>query len=255
MRPAVSSAYRYRYYRRSGASGASAGWTVFTILIAQAIGMSLLLLAGVLVALAGSRSVAGTGVTVLALVIVLAAGAVLVRRDLVLRLAGGLIRGVRRLTGRWRADEQARVGARIESTLARMREIPLSPRSTAAIVALAAAVWFSDFGCLVFSFRAVHAAVPWHGVLLAYGAAQVVGSFPVVPGGFGIVEGSLAVILTAYGTGQVPALATAITFRVVNFWLAIVVGWLAVAVIAIRARRAGPASTGEDLAAADSGAG
>ena len=238
--PAVSSAYRYRYYRRSGASGASAGWTVFTILIAQAIGMSLLLLAGVLVALAGSRSVAGTGVTVLALVIVLAAGAVLVRRDLVLRLAGGLIRGVRRLTGRWRADEQARVGARIESTLARMREIPLSPRSTAAIVALAAAVWFSDFGCLVFSFRAVHAAVPWHGVLLAYGAAQVVGSFPVVPGGFGIVEGSLAVILTAYGTGQVPALATAITFRVVNFWLAIVVGWLAVAVIAIRARRAGP---------------
>lgn len=63
--PAVSSAYRYRYYRRSGASSAGAGWTVFTILIAQAIGMSLLLLAGVLVALAGSRSVAGTGVTVL----------------------------------------------------------------------------------------------------------------------------------------------------------------------------------------------
>ena len=96
----------------------------------------------------------------------------------------------------------------------------------------------------MFSFRAVHAAVPWHGVLLAYGAAQVVGSFPVVPGGFGIVEGSLAVILTAYGAGQVPALATAITFRVVNFWLAIVVGWLAVAVIAIQARRAGPARAG-----------
>ncbi len=256
--PAVSSAYRYRYYRRSGATSASAGWTVFTILVAQAIGMSLLLLAGVLVALVGSRSVAGTGVTVLGLVIVLAAGAVLVRRDLVLRLAGGLIRGARRVTLRWRADEQARsgVGARIESTLARMREIPLSPQSTAAIVALAAAVWFSDFGCLVFSFRAVHAAVPWHGVLLAYGAAQVVGSFPVVPGGFGIVEGSLAVILTAYGAGRVPALATAITFRVVNFWLAIVVGWLAVAVIAIRARRAGPAGTGEDPASigvADSG--
>jgi uncharacterized protein (TIRG00374 family) len=244
--PAVSSAYRYRYYRRSGAGSASAGWTVFTILIAQAIGMSLLLLAGVLVALAGSRSVAAAGVTVLGLVIVLAAGAVLVRRDLVLRLAGGLIRGLRRVTGRWRADEQgpASIGVRIESTLARMREIPLSPRSTVAIVALAAAVWFSDFGCLVFSFRAVHAAVPWHGVLLAYGAAQVVGSFPVVPGGFGIVEGSLAVILTAYGAGQVPALATAITFRVVNFWLAIVVGWLAVAVIAIRARRAGPADSG-----------
>jgi putative heme transporter len=247
--PAVSSAYRYRYYRRRGASSASAGWTVFTILIAQAIGMSLLLLAGVLVALAGSRSVAGTGVTVLGLVIVLAAGAVLVRRDLVLRLAGGLIRGLRRLTGRPRED----LSARIEATLARMRSIPLSRRSTAAIVALAAATWFSDFCCLVFSFRAVHAAVPWHGVLLAYGAAQVVGSFPVVPGGLGIVEGSLAVILAAYGAGQVPALATAITFRVVNFWLAIVVGWLAVAVIAVRARRSGPARP--DPVPADLGAG
>ena len=53
--PAVSSAYRYRYYRRHGASGASAGWTIFTILIAQAIGMSLLLLLGVVVALAGKH--------------------------------------------------------------------------------------------------------------------------------------------------------------------------------------------------------
>jgi putative heme transporter len=57
--PAVSSAYRYRYYRRCGASGASAGWTIFTILIAQAIGMSLVLLLGVVVALAGSTSAAG----------------------------------------------------------------------------------------------------------------------------------------------------------------------------------------------------
>ena len=86
------------------------------------------------------------------------------------------------------------------------------------------------------------AAVPWHGVLLAYGAAQVAGSFPIVPGGLGIVVGSLAVILVAYGAGQVPALAAAITFRIVNFWLAIVVGWLAVGLIAVRARRAAPVS-------------
>jgi putative heme transporter len=243
--PAVSSAYRYRYYRRRGASSAGAGWTVFTILIAQAIGMSLLLLAGVLVALTASTGGAGTGVTVLGLVIVLGAGLVLVRRDLVLRLAGGLVRGFRRVTGQPRGG----LAARVEVTLARMREIPLGARSTTAVVALAAAVWFSDFFCLVFAFRAVHAAVPWHGVLLAYGAAQVAGSFPVVPGGLGIVEGSLAVILVAYGVGQVPALAAAITFRIVNFWLAIAVGWVTVGVIAIRSGRdpasaAGPADSG-----------
>ena len=101
--PAVSSAYRYRYYRRCEATGASAGWTIFTILIAQAIGMSLLLLLGVLLALASSTSEQNAGGAVVGLVIVLVAGAILVRRDLVLRLAGARVRGMRRVTGHPRA--------------------------------------------------------------------------------------------------------------------------------------------------------
>jgi putative heme transporter len=226
--PAVSSAYRYRYYRRRGASGASAGWTIFTMLIAQAIGMSLLLLVGVVVALACSTSAAGAGVTVIGLLIVAAAGAILVRRDLVLRLAGALVRGLRKLTGYPRGS----IGARVDATLARMREIPLSRRSTAGIVAIATAVWCSDFLCLLCGFRAVHAAIPWHGVLLAYGVAQVAGSFPLVPGGLGIVEGSLAVVLAAYGAGRVPAVSAALAFRLVNFWLAIAVGYITAAVLA-----------------------
>jgi uncharacterized protein (TIRG00374 family) len=235
--PAVSSAYRYRYYRRRGASGASAGWTIFTILIAQAIGMSLLLLLGVLVALAGSTSTIGAGVTVVGLAIVVGAGAILVRRDLVLRLVSALVRAVQRITGHPRGN----VGARIEGTLQRMREIPLSPAATVAVVAIAAAVWWCDFLCLLCSFRAVHSPIPWHGVLLAYGVAQVVGSLPIVPGGFGIVEGSLAVVLVAYGAGRVPAVSAALAYRVVSFWLAIAVGWLAVAVISRRLRMKAPA--------------
>jgi uncharacterized protein (TIRG00374 family) len=240
--PAVSSAYRFRHYRRHGATGASAGWTIFTVLIAQAIGMSLLLLVGVLIALTASTSAVGAGVTLLGLAVVLAAGAVLVRRDLVLRLVGRLVRAFRWVTGYPRGN----MWSRIEATLARMREIPLSAWSTTGIVAIATTVWSCDFLCLVCSFRAVHAAIPWHGVLLAYGAAVVVGSFPIVPGGLGIVEGSLAVILVAYGTARVSALSAAITFRVVNFWLAIVLGWVMVGVIAYRTGRAGRGGRGED---------
>jgi len=136
------------------------------------------------------------------------------------------------------------IAARIEHTLTRMREIPLSPRSTAAVVALAAAVWGCDFLCLVCSFRVVHSAIPWHAVLLAYGVAQVVGSLPVVPGGFGIVEGSLAVVLVAYGVGQVTAVSAALAFRIVNFWLAIAVGWLSAGVIAHLFRRQRASGTG-----------
>lgn len=233
--PAVSSAYRYRYYRRHGASGASAGWTILTILIAQAIGMSLILLLGVVVALIGSTSTSSTGAAVVGLVIVAASVAVLIRRDLVLRLATACVRGLRRLTGHPRGS----IGARIESTLARMREIPLSPRSTVGIVAVAAAIWGCDFLCLLFSLGAVRAAIPWAGVLLAYGVAQVVGSLPVVPGGIGIVEGSLAVILVAYGAGRVQALSAALVFRLVTFWLAIAVGWVSFGVIAYLSRRRG----------------
>jgi hypothetical protein len=83
----------------------------------------------------------------------------------------------------------------------------------------------------------VHSPIPWHGVLLAYGVAQVVGSFPIVPGGLGLVEGSLAVVLVAYGAGRVPAVSAALAFRIVNFWLAIVVGWLSAGLIAHNLRR------------------
>lgn len=237
--PAVSSAYRYRYYRRRGASGASAGWTIFTILLAQAIGMSLLLLLGVIIALAGSTSRLGAGVTVIGLVLVLGAGAILIRRDLVLRLASAAIRGVDRLTSRRHAPRDAgrTIAARIERTLSRMREIPLSPRSTVGVVAMATAVWGWDSVCLVCSFRAVHAPVPWYAVLLAYAVAVVVGSLPLVPGGFGIVEGSLAVVLVAYGVGQVSAISAALAFRLVSYWLAIAVGWLSAGVIAYQFRR------------------
>jgi len=238
--PAVSSAYRYRYYRRRGANAASAGWTIFTILIAQAVGMSAVLLVGVVVALVASAaasgagaSPAGIGVTVVGLVIVLAAGAVLVRRDLVLRMMSAAARGLQRRAGR----RPRGLLARIEATLVRMREIPLSPAATIDIVVLATASWLFDFLCLVCSFGAVHTTVPWRGVLLAYGASVVAGSLPIVPGGLGIVEGSLAVVLVAYGAGRVPAVAAVLAFRIVNYWLAIAVGWASVGLVALQLRR------------------
>lgn len=241
--PAVSSAYRYRYYRRRRASAAASGWTIFTILIAQAIGMSFVLLTGVLVALAatataGGRaaSPAGLGVTVLGLLIILGAGAVLVRRDLVLRMASAVTGRLARRRRQPSGGESAGLLARIEGTLARMREIPLSAGATAGVVVLATAVWLCDFGCLLCGFRAVHAAIPWHGVLLAYGASVVAGSLPIVPGGLGIVEGSLAVVLVAYGASRVSAVSAVLAFRIVTYWLAIAVGWVSVGLITLESR-------------------
>lgn len=231
--PAVSGAYRYRYYRRHGASAASAGWTIFTLLVAQIIGLSPLLIVGVLVALAGGPGPADVRVALLGASIVVVAGTILVRRDLVVRLVGATIRGLRRLTGHPRAP----VHQRIEATLGRMREIPLGPRSATGVIGLASGVWLLDFCCLLCSFAAVHTRVPGYGVLLAYGVAQVVAAIPLVPGGIGIVEGSLAVILAAYGGGRVTALSVALVYRLVSFWLCIAVGAIALGVLAWRERQ------------------
>lgn len=232
--PALSCVYRYRFYRQRGASEASSGWAIFTVLIAQAISMSLILLLGVLVAMLASASIRGAGIAAVGLVIVVAGGAVLVRRDLVLRLVAALVRAARRVTGH---PGDATV-ARVEAALARMREIPLGARSTASVVAIAVGVWACDFLCLLCGFAAVHAAVPWEGVLLAYGAAQVVSALPIVPGGLGLVEGSLAVILAAYGVARGPAISAALAYRLVSFWLSITVGWISAGGIAHLSRRA-----------------
>src|ERR1700722_13292507 len=82
--PVVSGAFRFRQYRRHGADDATAGWVILTVIIAQAIGLSLLLLAGVLIGLLTGSNGSLTGVTLFGLVIIVVAGAVLVRRHLVL---------------------------------------------------------------------------------------------------------------------------------------------------------------------------
>lgn len=231
--PAVSSAYRYRFFRRHGASGASSGWAILTILIAQAIGMSLLVLVGVLVALTGHSGVQARGAALAGLFVVIIAGVLLVRRDWLLRFLGALARACRRLTGHPRGD----VMVRIESTLERMREIPLSRTAAFRLVVMATALWLMDFVILLCCFAAVHASIPWSGVLLAFGVAQIVASLPVVPGGIGLVEGSLAVILVAYGAKRVPALAVVLVYRLLTFWLVIFVGWASIGVIEWRTRR------------------
>lgn len=231
--PAVSSAYRYRFFRRHGTSGASAGWTILTILIAQAIGMSLLLLVGVLVALTGHAGIEARGTVIVGLFVVLLAGVLLVRRDSLLRFLGFAARLFQRLTGHPRGE----VMARIESTLTRMREIPLSTVKVMKLVTMATALWFTDFLILICCFGAVHAAVPWSGVLLAFGVAQIVASLPFIPGGIGLVEGSLAVILVAYGAHRAPALAVVLVYRFLTFWLVITVGGIAIAIIEWRVRR------------------
>jgi len=83
--------------------------------------------------------------------------------------------------------------------LDRIASIRLPPRDYAAVFGLAVANWAADCGALALAIVATGQPVPWHSLLLAYGAGAAVGSTGLTPGGFGLVELAVAAALTAGG--------------------------------------------------------
>ena len=102
--------------------------------------------------------------------------------------------------------------------------------------ALAMANWVFDCACLALAFLAIGAGVPWRGLLLAYGAGQLAASLPITPGGLGVVEGSLVVALVAYGGAEQETVAAVLLYRLVSFWLLLLVGWAAWVALEIQGR-------------------
>ena len=63
--------------------------------------------------------------------------------------------------------------------------------------------------------------------IATYAASQLVGGLPGMPGGLGVTEGSIALILAAYGFPASNTLAPIIVFRVVSYWLPAALSFLA----------------------------
>jgi pimeloyl-ACP methyl ester carboxylesterase len=86
--------------------------------------------------------------------------------------------------------------------------------------------WLADAGVLTVSIHAVGAAVPWHVLLLAYGAGVGAQSVNITPGGLGVTEGALGLTLVATGLRADQALAAVLFYRLISFWLVASAGWL-----------------------------
>lgn len=63
--------------------------------------------------------------------------------------------------------------------------------------------------------------------LAAFGGSAIIGGLPGMPGGLGVTEGALAVILAAYGFPVATTIAPVLVFRVVSYWLPAGLGFLA----------------------------
>ena len=64
-------------------------------------------------------------------------------------------------------------------------------------------------------------------MLLAFFAAQLLGTLPLTPGGLGFVEAGLTGTLALAGVGASKAVLATLAYRLVSFWLPIPAGGVA----------------------------
>jgi uncharacterized protein (TIRG00374 family) len=96
--------------------------------------------------------------------------------------------------------------------------------------------WLLDCACFAMMFQAIHAPIPWKGLLLAYGAGQLAATLPITPGGLGVVEGSITVALVAFGGAESSTAYAVLLYRIISFWFILLVGWLFIGQLALQVR-------------------
>jgi uncharacterized protein (TIRG00374 family) len=219
---AWAAAWAFGQLRRRNVDRVLAAWVVLMAGALASFALFLLFVVGAL--LAGSEgpvaSLRWVGVALATIPAVVVAVAVLARRAP--RVRAGL-----RATWRFatRHTGGARVEAAAERLAARVRAVQPTTAAWAEAFGLAMVNWLATCACLVACIWAVHGSVPWHGILVAFAAAQVFASIPITPGGIGIVEGGLTALLVAYGMPTQVALAAVLLFRAVSFWALVPIGW------------------------------
>lgn len=233
--PLVASVYSFRQYRRRGADGALAGWTLVAVFVCASVTLAVVAAAGLAIAGAEGAGLDLIGVTAGVLVLALLLGVLFVQRRVIVWVLTGTIQTSRR----WLNWPGENVEAHIDRVVLRLTAVILTARALATVTGWGLANWVLDCGCLALSFVALGVGVPWKGLLLAYGAGQLAANLPITPGGLGVVEGSLTIALVAFGGSKVSTVAAVLLYRILSFWIELPVGWGTWATLAWVDRRAG----------------
>lgn len=229
----LAAGYNFRQYRRYGADDVLSGWVVVATAAVSMITLSLMAAIGL--TMAASAGSAFDLVTAILGVVLIGGLLVLVwvNRLFVLSHLGGVVRLSQRLIHRPAGDAKTV----LDEMATRLTRVAPTRADWSSASAYAMGNWVLDLGCLMFSFLAVRAGVPWEGLLLAYAAAQLATNLPITPGGLGVVEGSLTVALVAFGGDAIRTVAAVLLYRLISFWFMLPVGWGSWVALAINAKR------------------
>jgi uncharacterized membrane protein YbhN (UPF0104 family) len=121
------------------------------------------------------------------------------------------------------AARRAVIGGTGEAVvILRSRDLP--------VIAGAVGYWVFDNAVLWATFQAVGADVPISVLLMGYLIGQLGGLLP-LPGGVGGIDGGLIGTLIVYGAPAAPTAAAVLAYRVILFWLPLLAGALAFALL------------------------
>jgi uncharacterized protein (TIRG00374 family) len=232
----LAAVFSYQQFRRRGLNPAITGWALGVSAIASSSALALVLIIG---AFAGGAPLAtafgflGAAVFALPAITVILALRYPRARVVANRALAWLLGLARQVFRKPMIDPAA-----LEDFLDQLASLRLPWQRYAEVFGLAVANWLADCACLAFAIKATGEPVPWHGLLLAYGAGAIAGSTGVTPGGFIIVETALTAALTAAGMAQARALAAVLAYRLVNFWMILLGGGITLIFLRIRGSRA-----------------
>ena len=240
--PALGATFSFDQLRRRGVRAALSAYALVVTLVFTFVALVLIALVGI--DLAGSVGPAAP-FRVVATVAMVLLGSLGVGCALVLRrprLRARLERQLERLSRRPRCRGAIE---RLGEWVGELASVRLSALTLFRCLAVAILNWICDCGCLVFSILAVGGHVPWQAVLAAYGLTQLAASLPITPGGIGVVEATLSVLLIAYHMPAPTAVAAVILYRIISFWILVPVGWATVgALLAVQRRSRNRAARG-----------
>ncbi|HEY1651680.1 MAG TPA: YbhN family protein [Acidimicrobiales bacterium] len=251
---AVGAATQFRMLSKAGNDTATAvgGLTAFSLLgIAGLLALPVFVLPAILAGTPIARGLQYAALLGLGGFFLFAGfGAAVLALDGPMRWAGRVIQAVR---NRWRRKDEPMTDLpeRLVRERDRIRQV-LGARWKAATL-LSSGRLFLDFGCLLAAIRATGARPNPSLVLLAYAVAGLLALIPITPGGLGIVEAGLSGLLILAGVPGGDAVVATLAYRILSYWLPILVGPFAYFAFRLRYgaprdHSAGPGESGPALA-------
>jgi uncharacterized protein (TIRG00374 family) len=217
-----ATAYTFRQLRRWGSPMSVATWSLAITGVLAAATLAVVGLGGIVLGGGLAVSADRLAIEIAVLIIILVAMAQLTRRPH--RLLPAALAGLR-LVNRVRRRPAASGSGTLTAVILDLQTIRPTGRQWTVALALSLGNWLFDAACLALCCSAVGLHLSLPAILLTYTAGMAAVSVSPLPAGIGIVEGALAIGLTAAGGAAPAALAAVLIYRLISTGGVAAIGW------------------------------